>query len=202
MKPASSALVALLASSAQLIMADLYTISLVGGSVLRYSAAPTALTANNYNFVLGPKFERSKTKVVIGTQVDELDVWIYPEPTDLIGASSTVRSCSSTEHLCQVMGKRAQEPWSFSRAVFPTLSVAAPASTSNVARISSFLISKCRADCGSHRVLTPSAMQCASSTDRACRRRFRLGPGQLRRKSRLPSAQPPETFMSKALYSA
>jgi uncharacterized phage protein (TIGR02218 family) len=67
-------------------MADLYTITLVSGSMLRYSAAPTALTANGYAFTLGPKFERSKTKVVIGTQVDELEVKVYPEPTDLIGA--------------------------------------------------------------------------------------------------------------------
>jgi uncharacterized phage protein (TIGR02218 family) len=86
MKAASEALIALLGSSEQFIMADLYTFTLVGGSALRYSAAPTALTANGYTFALGPKFERSKTKVVIGTQVDELEVKVYPEPTDLIGA--------------------------------------------------------------------------------------------------------------------
>jgi len=73
-KVASAALTALLAGSDQFIMADLYTITLVGGSVLRYSAAPTALIVNGCTFVLGPKFERSKIKVVIGTQVDELDV--------------------------------------------------------------------------------------------------------------------------------
>src|SRR5690242_2615040 len=87
MKAASPALIALLASSDQFIMADLYTIILVGGSVLRYSAAPTALTVDGRAFPLGPKFERSKTKVVIGTQVDELEVQVYPEPTDLIGAA-------------------------------------------------------------------------------------------------------------------
>jgi uncharacterized phage protein (TIGR02218 family) len=85
-KAASPALIALLGSSEQFIMADLYTFTLVGGSVLRYSAAPTALTANGNYFALGPKFERSKTKVVIGTQVDELEVKAYPETTDLIGA--------------------------------------------------------------------------------------------------------------------
>jgi uncharacterized phage protein (TIGR02218 family) len=84
MKPASPALIALL-SSDEFIMADLYTITLVGGSVLRYSAAPTALVVNGYAFALGPKFERSKTNTVIGTQVDELEVKIYTEPTDLIG---------------------------------------------------------------------------------------------------------------------
>jgi uncharacterized phage protein (TIGR02218 family) len=85
MKPASAALVALLANSDQFIMADLYTLTLVGGSILRYSAAPTAISANGHIFVLGPKFERSRTKVVIGTQVDELEVRVYPEPTDQIG---------------------------------------------------------------------------------------------------------------------
>ena len=85
MKAASPALIALLESSDRFIMADLYTITLIGGSALRYSAAPTALTVNGYTFGLGPKFERSKTKVVIGTQVDELEVKIYPQRTDLIG---------------------------------------------------------------------------------------------------------------------
>lgn len=85
MKAASPELVALLSGTDQFVMADLYTITLAGGSVLRYSAAPTALSVNGYTFALGPKFERSKTKVVIGTQVDELEVRIYTEPTDLLG---------------------------------------------------------------------------------------------------------------------
>ena len=85
MKPASTALISLLNSSEQFIMADLYSFTLVGGSVLRYSAAPTPLTANGQTFALGPKFERSKTKVVIGVQVDELEVKVYSESTDLIG---------------------------------------------------------------------------------------------------------------------
>jgi uncharacterized phage protein (TIGR02218 family) len=87
MKPASAALIALLQSGRSFIMADLYTFTLVGGAVLRYAAAPTALAANGYSFALGPKFERSKTKTVIGTQVDELDIMVYPEPTDLIGGT-------------------------------------------------------------------------------------------------------------------
>ncbi|HEY3910371.1 MAG TPA: DUF2163 domain-containing protein [Stellaceae bacterium] len=87
MKPASPALIALLNSSEQFVMADLYTFTLVGGNVVRYSAAPTAIAANGFSFGLGPKFERSKTKTVIGTQVDELDIKVYPEPTDLIGAT-------------------------------------------------------------------------------------------------------------------
>jgi len=87
-KPASATLIALLNSGEQFIMADLYTFTLAGGTtLLRYSAASTAIVANGYLFTVGPKFERSKTKVVIGTQVDELDVKIYPEATDLVGST-------------------------------------------------------------------------------------------------------------------
>ena len=93
MKPASPALVTLLNSSTQFIMADLYTFTLVGGTVMRYSAAPTALAADGFTFALGPKFERSKTKTVIGTQVDELDIKIYPETTDLIGETPWLQAC-------------------------------------------------------------------------------------------------------------
>jgi len=88
MKPASPALIALLNSGEQFIMADLYTFTLVGGAtVLRYSAAPTPIAANGYVFAAGPKFERSKTKVVIGAQVDQLDIKVYPETTDLVGTT-------------------------------------------------------------------------------------------------------------------
>lgn len=87
MKATSPALIALLNSSTQFIMADLYTFTLVGGNLLRYSAAPTAIVANGFTFAVGPKFERSKTRTVIGTQVDELDIKVYAETTDLIGAT-------------------------------------------------------------------------------------------------------------------
>jgi uncharacterized phage protein (TIGR02218 family) len=85
MKNASPALIALLNRNDRFSMADLYTFTLVGGEVLRYSAAPTPLTVDGYSFALGPKFERSKTKTVIGTQVDELQIKLYPEATDRIG---------------------------------------------------------------------------------------------------------------------
>ena len=62
MKPASPALTALLASSDNFVMADLYTITLVGGSVLRYSAAPTVLNANGYTFVVGPNSSARRPK--------------------------------------------------------------------------------------------------------------------------------------------
>ena len=92
MKAASPALIALLNSGDQFVMADLYTFTLQGGGVLRYSASPTAIVANGFTFALGPKFERSNTRTVIGTQVDELDVKLYLEPTDLLGATSWLQA--------------------------------------------------------------------------------------------------------------
>jgi uncharacterized phage protein (TIGR02218 family) len=85
MKPASAALIALLNSNSEFIMADLYTFTLVGGTVLRYSAASAALMVNGLTFARGPRFERSKTKTVIGTQVDELEVRVYPDTGDMLG---------------------------------------------------------------------------------------------------------------------
>ncbi len=68
-------------------MADLYTFTLQGGGAYRYSGAQTSLTDEHGNvFPLGPKFERSRTKLVVGIQVDQLDLNIYPEPTDMLGS--------------------------------------------------------------------------------------------------------------------
>ncbi len=67
-------------------MADLYTFVLAGGRLYRYSGAATAVLADGNLFALGPKFERSKVKIVTGVQVDELHIKVYPEPTDLLGS--------------------------------------------------------------------------------------------------------------------
>lgn len=88
MRDASPTLIALLNGSRQYIMADVYEFALTDGTFLRYSGAQIALSSGGHDFVLGPKFERSKVKTVIGTEVDELEVTIYPEPTDLVGSFS------------------------------------------------------------------------------------------------------------------
>jgi hypothetical protein len=101
MKPASPALVALLQST-QFVMADLYTFTLAGaadviglpppapGPSYLYSGAPTTITdqATGRIFALGPKFERSLTRTVIGIQSGELDIRIYPEASDLLGQTA------------------------------------------------------------------------------------------------------------------
>ncbi len=95
MRPASPALIALLDSSTDFLVADLWTFTLQGGTQYLYSAAQTAIsdeTTGRY-FALGPRFERSTTKVVIGIQSDELDVQIYPASTDQFGGTSWEAAC-------------------------------------------------------------------------------------------------------------
>jgi Uncharacterized conserved protein (DUF2163)/Phage conserved hypothetical protein BR0599 len=94
MKPASGALIALLNSSTQFVMADLLTLTLAGGDAFLFSAASTAIAdqATGRVFALGPKIERTKTKLTVGTQVDELDVTVYPEPADLLGATTWLQA--------------------------------------------------------------------------------------------------------------
>jgi uncharacterized phage protein (TIGR02218 family) len=88
MKPASPALVALLNSSTEFLVADCWTFTLQDGTQFLFSGAQTAVTdqATGRVFALGPRFERSTIKIVIGIQSDELDVYIYPAATDLLGS--------------------------------------------------------------------------------------------------------------------
>src|SRR4051794_31595735 len=85
MKPASPALIALLATR-QFFVADLYTFSLVGGGVLRYGAGDADLTANGYSYPAGgqagPYFARkgggSKCRWKVGVEVDTLSFDVLP----------------------------------------------------------------------------------------------------------------------------
>lgn len=64
-----------LLNSRQFLMADLYTITLADGTVLRYTAAARDLTvlANVFSSV-GPLLTRGPTRIVIGLEVDTLEV--------------------------------------------------------------------------------------------------------------------------------
>jgi uncharacterized phage protein (TIGR02218 family) len=82
-RAASAGLIALLNSGNQFLMADLYTITLSGGFVVRYTSADTDLTYGGSlfsRFMIG----RSKTKVSVGVDVDTLNVKVNAAPTDLL----------------------------------------------------------------------------------------------------------------------
>lgn len=83
MKSASPALVNFLNSSQQFYMADLYTLTLNGGFVVRYTSwdQDLVLGANTFKTF---RIERSKIRTVVGVEVDQLDVEIYADALDLL----------------------------------------------------------------------------------------------------------------------
>lgn len=75
MKTASTGLIAHLNSGCQFLMADLYTLTLNGGFVVRYTGADVDIRVGGHVF---KKFliSRSKTRTSVGLEVDTLDVTI------------------------------------------------------------------------------------------------------------------------------
>ena len=85
MKTTSAPLLAFMRSGQEFTLADLYTLSLPDGTVLRYTDFDADLFSGGYTFYSsGPVFKRGKARVVIGLEVDTLDVEIYPKATDLV----------------------------------------------------------------------------------------------------------------------
>lgn len=85
MKTISGALLTLMQNSTEFTLADLYTITLINGTVLRFTDFDMDLVSGGNTFSSsGPTFKRSKTRIVIGLEVDTLDVEIYPKSTDLV----------------------------------------------------------------------------------------------------------------------
>lgn len=83
MKSASAGLISLLNSNTQFLMADLYTITLQNGTVLRYTSADIDLTSggNTYTHIT---IVRGTTRIVLGIEVDTLDINISPDSTMLV----------------------------------------------------------------------------------------------------------------------
>jgi hypothetical protein len=103
MRPCSAALADYLAAHDTFIVADLYTVALPTGEILRYSGWTTPLripgtlfpsVSHNYNaldytdFALGPRFGRSKVATKIGVAPTELDIEILAGAADRIGTVS------------------------------------------------------------------------------------------------------------------
>src|SRR5262245_748417 len=88
MKPASTALQNLLASR-QFFAVDLYTFTLIGGSVLRYCSGDRDITASGHLFTAqGPRIDRKDNKAKchwkIGVEVDTLVFDVMPQATDMV----------------------------------------------------------------------------------------------------------------------
>lgn len=85
MKSASPELNALLLSG-KFVMADLLTLTTLGGTVYRYTKADKDITYGGNTFSAGDVlFKRGRTRVVIGVEVDELELTFYAKSTNLLG---------------------------------------------------------------------------------------------------------------------
>lgn len=75
----AGALAALLNSRVPLVKADIYTVTLPGGAVLRWSGAQTPLVVNGQTYALGPKIKRDRVRFVVGVEVSTLNVSLWDE---------------------------------------------------------------------------------------------------------------------------
>lgn len=92
MKPATwetslGALAALLNTSTQLFMAELYTFTLPGGATKLYTSNDQAVVVNGKTYAIGPAIRRGKIKLCIGIMVDTLDVTMAADPTVLVNGT-------------------------------------------------------------------------------------------------------------------
>lgn len=85
MKQISPALREHLETGGPFLMTDLYTITLVSGLVFRWADYDTPISHDGWTFSsTGPILRRSKTRCVIGVEVDTLDISICPRPADTV----------------------------------------------------------------------------------------------------------------------
>lgn len=93
MRSASNALTEHLNSGQQFLVADLYTFTLVGGFVARYTGAEGSLTVGGNTFDGGSLIiTRSRTRTVIGVEVDTLDLTIEALSTHLLNGTSWLQA--------------------------------------------------------------------------------------------------------------
>lgn len=86
MRAANATMIALLGSAQQILMADLLTINLVGGTVLRMTSSDIDITYGGNTFSsTGLAFKRGKTRTIIGVEVDQMSLTLYGNTSTLIG---------------------------------------------------------------------------------------------------------------------
>ena len=96
MKTISAGLATLFASANEYVMADLYTITLSSGTILKYTTFDVDLTYGvNTWLSAAPVMERSRIRTVIGLEVDTLNLTVTPHSTDMIGSQTWLQAVYS-----------------------------------------------------------------------------------------------------------
>jgi uncharacterized phage protein (TIGR02218 family) len=80
------ALAAFLNSTTQVYMADLFTFTLSGDVVIRYTSADVPVTVNGNTYALGPVITRGNTKLAVGISVDSLDLTLEADTSVTVNA--------------------------------------------------------------------------------------------------------------------
>jgi uncharacterized phage protein (TIGR02218 family) len=88
----SAALQAVLAGGGPFVFADLFTITLLNGTVLRWTTSTAPLTVNGNTFVVGPPISRDKAKWSMGLNVDQMGITILDDGSATINGQSLVKS--------------------------------------------------------------------------------------------------------------
>lgn len=85
MKSASSAMDTLLATNGPFFIADLYTFTLLNGTVLRFTDADVPLTVSGQTYLNnGPVLNRTKTRLTLGLEVSTMTVTIAADDSVLL----------------------------------------------------------------------------------------------------------------------
>ena len=87
MKNISSTLKTYLQAGGEFVMADLYTVTLASGTVFHWADFDQDIVhpTNGYTYIsTGPVLKRSKTRTIIGVEVDTLDISIFGRSTDTV----------------------------------------------------------------------------------------------------------------------
>ncbi|MGH9609440.1 MAG: DUF2163 domain-containing protein [Bryobacteraceae bacterium] len=93
MRQLSSALSAILRSKPNsLVVADLFTITLSNGVVLRWTTGLTGLVVNGNSWVVGPPITRGKVKWSMGLNVDQLQLTILDDGSTTINGTPLVKA--------------------------------------------------------------------------------------------------------------
>lgn len=80
-------LVTLFASGLKLITADLVTITLAGGVVLRWTSFDRVVTIGSTSWLLGPGIQTSRLKWTAGTEVDTMTLTLFGDSSTLINGA-------------------------------------------------------------------------------------------------------------------
>ena len=87
----AGALAAFLNATTQVHMADLVTITLSGGGVLRYTGADMATIVNGVTYAKGPTVKRGTTKLAVGIAVDTLSLTLAADASVTVNGVALLR---------------------------------------------------------------------------------------------------------------